>query len=86
MPKSSTAQTLISMVHAWFKYGDGNDATVRVLLFDFRKAFDQCACPSEQQCLNPFELSSIATVAFVLVVNYAYRRNPRNALELDLVF
>ena len=28
------------MVHAWSKHTDGNGATVRVVLFDFRKAFD----------------------------------------------
>ena len=39
-PKSSTAQVLVSMVHAWSKHTDGNGATVRVVLFDFRKAFD----------------------------------------------
>ena len=28
------------MLHSWFKPTDGNGATVRVVLFDFRKAFD----------------------------------------------
>ena len=28
------------MVHAWSKHTDGNGATVRAVLFDFRKAFD----------------------------------------------
>ena len=40
VPKSSTTQALVSMVHAWYKHTDGNGATVRVVLFDFRKAFD----------------------------------------------
>ena len=40
VPKSSTTQALVSMVHAWSKHTDGNGATVRVVLFDFRKAFN----------------------------------------------
>ena len=40
VPKSSTTQALISMVHEWTKYTDGNGSSVRVVLFDFRKAFD----------------------------------------------
>ena len=28
------------MLHSWNKSTDGNGATVRVMLFDFRKAFD----------------------------------------------
>ena len=40
IPKSSTRQALISMVHAWTKYTDGNGSTVRVVLFDYKKAFD----------------------------------------------
>ena len=39
VPKSSTTQALISMVHEWTKHTDGNGSTVRVL-FDFSKAFD----------------------------------------------
>ena len=31
---------LISMLHNWYKNTDGNGSTVRVVLFDFRKAFD----------------------------------------------
>ena len=40
VPKSSTTQALIHMVHHWSKETDGNDATVRVTLFDYQKAFD----------------------------------------------
>jgi hypothetical protein len=28
------------MLHTWSKYTDGNGASVRVILFDYRKAFD----------------------------------------------
>ena len=40
IPKSSTIHALISMVNNWAKNTDGNGATTRVVLFDFRKAFD----------------------------------------------
>ena len=40
MPGSSTTQALISMVHSWLSATDGNGATVRIVLFDFHKAFD----------------------------------------------
>ena len=40
IPKSSTTMALISMLHAWAFGTDGNGATVRVMLFDYRKAFD----------------------------------------------
>ncbi len=40
IPSSSTVQALISMLHTWSKSTDGNGGTTRVMLFDFRKAFD----------------------------------------------
>ena len=40
IPGSSTIEALISMTHAWYKATDGNGATVRAVLFDFKKAFD----------------------------------------------
>ena len=40
IPKSSTSMALISMMHAWALGTDGNGATVRTVLFDYRKAFD----------------------------------------------
>ncbi len=40
VPKSSTTHALIHMVHVWAKEADGNSATVRTILFDYRKAFD----------------------------------------------
>ena len=38
--KSSTTHALISMLHSWLESTDGNGATTRAVLFDFRKAFD----------------------------------------------
>ena len=40
VPKSSTTQALLHMVHCWAQETDGNNATVRTILFDYRKAFD----------------------------------------------
>ena len=40
IPNSSTTCALISMLHTWMKDTDGNGSTTRVVLFDFRKAFD----------------------------------------------
>ena len=40
VPKSSTMHALISMLHSWLESTDGNGATTRAVLFDFRKAFD----------------------------------------------
>ena len=40
MSKPSTLHALTSMVHNWSKAADGNGAAVRVVLFDYRKAFD----------------------------------------------
>ena len=40
IPKSSTLFALISMFHHWLQARDGTGAAVRVVLFDYRKAFD----------------------------------------------
>jgi len=40
VPKPSTTQALLHMVHCWAKETDVNGATVRTILFDYRKAFD----------------------------------------------
>ena len=37
---SNTSEALVSMIHTWNSATDGNGATVRVLLFEFKKAFD----------------------------------------------
>ena len=40
IPHSCTVHALISMTHNWYTGTDGNGATARVVLFDFRKAFE----------------------------------------------
>ena len=40
IPKSSTTQALLSIVHAWTSATDGTGAAVRIILLDYKKAFD----------------------------------------------
>ena len=40
VPKSSTTHALITMLHSWLESTDGNGATTRAVLFDFRKPLD----------------------------------------------
>ena len=40
IPKSSTTFALLEMLHEWSKGTDGNGSTIRILLFDYKKAFD----------------------------------------------
>ena len=40
IPNSSTTMALISMLHDWSLGTDGNGATVKTILFDYRKVFD----------------------------------------------
>ena len=40
IPHSSTTRALIHMVHSWAQATDGNSATIRTVLLDYRKAFD----------------------------------------------
>ena len=40
VPRSNTTQALISMLHFLTASVDGNGAATRVVLFDYKKAFD----------------------------------------------
>ena len=40
VPGLGTSEALVSMIHVWNSATDGNEATMRVVLFDFKKAFD----------------------------------------------
>ena len=40
IPKLCTTHVLVSMIHNWYVSSDGNAATIRVVLFEFRKAFN----------------------------------------------
>ena len=41
MPKSSTTLAMLDMLDSWTVATDGNRATVRIITFDLRKAFDR---------------------------------------------
>ena len=41
VPKSSTTLALLEMIHCWMNATDGNGSSVKTILFDYRKAFDQ---------------------------------------------
>ena len=40
IPNSCTTHALVSMIHNWHVSSDGNAAAIRLVLFDFCKAFD----------------------------------------------
>ena len=40
IPQSSTTSALLSMMHNWTSGLDGTGSTIRVILFDYQKAFD----------------------------------------------
>ena len=40
IPRSAATLALINMVHEWTKATDGTENTVRVVVLDYRKAFD----------------------------------------------
>jgi len=40
VPNSCTTHAFISVLHSWYRNTDGKGSTVRVVLFDFKKAFD----------------------------------------------
>ena len=40
IPKSSTSMAAISMIHNWSQSTDGSGAAVRIVLFDYKNAFD----------------------------------------------
>ena len=40
IPKSSTTQALVAMVHQWLEATDGTGTAVCVVLFVYRKSFD----------------------------------------------
>lgn len=40
IPKSSTVHVLVSMIYQWAQATGGTGSAVRVILFDFKKAFD----------------------------------------------
>ena len=58
IPKSSTTHALVNMTQNWLVNTDGNDATARVVLLDFRKAFDLIDCSVLIQKLTTYDIPS----------------------------
>ena len=61
VPDTNTSEALVSIIHTWNSATDGNGATVRVLLFEWKKAFDlidqrilvcSCACVTSLTLLS----------------------------------
>ena len=65
VPGSNTTEALISMLHSWNGSTDGNGATVRVVLFDFKKAFDLIDHHILVRKLHSFSLSE-AVVSWII--------------------
>ena len=57
IPNSSTVHALVSMLHSWSESIDGNSGSVRVMLFDFGKAFDLVDHYLLLQKLKTYDLS-----------------------------
>jgi hypothetical protein len=55
---SSIVHALISLIHEWNGSTDGNDGTTRVMLFDFRKAFDLIDHHLQVRKLKTYDLPS----------------------------
>ena len=64
VPGTSTTEALVSMIHTWTKATDGNGATVRVVLFDFKKAFDLMDHQILLRKLHSYDISD-AVIAWI---------------------
>lgn len=79
-PKSSTTHALISMIHTWTKHTDGNGANVRVVLFDYRKAFDLIGHSILASKLRTLDLPH---VIICWIIDFLKCRKQRVRLERD---
>ena len=80
IPNSSTTHALISMLHTWTKDTDGNGSTTRVVLFDFRKAFDLIDYRILSQKLLTYNLPKSVTS---WILNFLTDRTQRVKLSND---
>ena len=82
VPKSSTTHALISMLHSWLESTDGNGATTRAVLFDFRKAFDLI----DHHVLAPkLSLYDIPESIMCWILDFLTNRRQRVKLSCDFV-
>lgn len=80
IPNSSTLHALISMVHRWTEATDGSGAAVRVVLFDYRKAFDLI---DHQTLVRKIFTLDIPRCVANWVVDFLSHRKQRVKLSLD---
>ena len=59
IPNSSTVHALVDMTQRWTNDTDGNGATTRVVLFEFRKAFDLIDHSILARKLRTFDLPNL---------------------------
>ena len=79
---SSTVLALISMIHKWLEATDGNSASVRVLLFDYRKAFDLI---DHKILVNKLKQVNIPNSVINWVIDFLSGRSQRVNLGKDCV-
>ena len=75
---SSTVLALISMIHLWLKATDGNGAALRVLLFDYRKAFDLI---DHKTLVAKLKMVDIPRSVINLIINFLTDRSQRVKLS-----
>ena len=80
VPSSSTTEALVSMTHAWYSGTDGNGASVRVILFDFKKAFDLI---DHQTLVRKLGTSSIPDAVMSWISDFLTSRKQRFKLGHD---
>jgi hypothetical protein len=64
IPQSSTTHALINLIHQWSKATDGTNSDVRVLIMDYKKAFDlighsQLITKLKDYGINPYNINCI---------------------------
>ena len=80
IPKSSTLLALMSMGHQWAEATDGSGSAVRVVLFEYRKAFD--LMDHNLFVRKVFDLSIPRSVA-CWVADFLMRRQQRVKLSAE---
>ena len=80
IPRSSTAQALTSMLHHWTRAADGTGSAVKVVLFDYCKAF---VCIDHQLLTRKIYSFNIPRDVARWVVDFLSHRYQRVKLSAD---
>jgi hypothetical protein len=80
IPNSSTTIALLNMLQSWNKATDGNGAAVRVLLLDFKKAFNLI---DHHLLVEKLRLSDIPKWVLNWIVDFLSGRKQRVKLKYD---